>query len=208
MPDEFPPNSDTSKNAAPKVERVVQGEAVRRKKSLGKQFKGIFFSGDARTSAAYAIEEVFIPMAKEALFDAWRDGWERLFFGETRRSKSGPPRPGGATGHIQYNQYSRFLGGDKGGPQRIPLSKRARTTHDFDEIVLEDQRDAEEVIDRLFEQVSRFNSVSVADLYVMLGLESHHTDHKWGWEDLRGASVVRARGGGYLLNLPAPEPLN
>ena len=67
--------------------------------------------------------------------------------------------------------------------------------------------EAEEVIDRLFELVSIYESATVADLYELVGLSSTHTDHKWGWTDLMGAGVSRIRGG-YLLDLPDPEPLD
>jgi hypothetical protein len=72
--------------------------------------------------------------------------------------------------------------------------------------VLDQRAEAEEVIDRLFDVVSRYGSASVADLYELVGLDSTHTDHKWGWEELTGAGVSRIRGG-YLLDLPEPEPL-
>jgi hypothetical protein len=66
---------------------------------------------------------------------------------------------------------------------------------------------SENVVDNLFELVSRYESATVADLYELVGLNSTHTDHKWGWTDLHGAGVTRIRGG-YLLDLPEPEPLD
>jgi len=41
----------------------------------------------------------------------------------------------------------------------------------------------------------------------LVGLAATHTDNKWGWTDLSGAGVSRIRGG-YLLDLPEPEPLD
>jgi hypothetical protein len=67
--------------------------------------------------------------------------------------------------------------------------------------------EAEEVIDRLFDVVSRYETATVADLYEMVGVTGNYTDDKWGWTDLRGASVQRVRNG-YLLDLPRPEPLD
>jgi hypothetical protein len=87
------------------------------------------------------------------------------------------------------------------------LSREARAKHNFDEIVLNSRVEAEEVIDRLYDVVSRYESASVADLYELVGLSSTHTDHKWGWTDIRGAGVQRVRDG-YLLDLPSPEPLD
>jgi hypothetical protein len=78
--------------------------------------------------------------------------------------------------------------------------------HDFDEIVLSSRREAEDVIDRLFDLVGQYGSATVSDLYELVGLPSTHTDNKWGWEDARGAGVTRVRNG-YLLDLPEPEPL-
>ena len=89
-------------------------------------------------------------------------------------------------------------------PQRV-MSRQARSRHDFDEIVLETRAEAEEVIDRLFDLVSRYESATVADLYELVGLPSSHTDHKWGWTDVRGAGATRTRDG-YLLDLPEPRP--
>ena len=86
------------------------------------------------------------------------------------------------------------------------MSRQARARHDFDEIVLDSRVEAEAVIDRLFDLVSRYESATVADLYEIVGLSSTHIDHKWGWTDLRGAGVSRIRDG-YLLDLPEPHSL-
>lgn len=67
--------------------------------------------------------------------------------------------------------------------------------------------EAEEVIDRMFDLVSQYEMVTVADLYDLVGLANNYTDEKWGWTDIRGAGVSRIKGG-YLLDLPRPEPLD
>jgi hypothetical protein len=61
----------------------------------------------------------------------------------------------------------------------------------------------------MYDYMSRFGTVSVAHLYELTGIQSSHTDMKWGWDELRGSRVVPQRnGGGYLLDLPEPEPLD
>ena len=87
------------------------------------------------------------------------------------------------------------------------LSRAARTRHSFDEIVIPSRQEAEEVLDRMYDLLSRYGSVSVADLYEMTGIQSTHTDIKWGWEALTGSRVSRLRAGGYLIDLPEPQPL-
>lgn len=205
--DQFPSNSRKARDAErdPKrVERVVSATAVRRKRSLGKQFRHTFIGGDARTAMGYVIANVLIPAAQEAMLEAWTSGFEKLIYGEHRRARG--RMPGSSLGHVSYNSMSRTP------PQSRPqfpqsLSRTARARGSFDEIIIPSRQEAEEVLDRLYDLISKYDSATVADLYELTGVASTHTDHKWGWEDLKGASVGRVRGGGYLLNLPEPESL-
>lgn len=205
MEPEFPPNSKmskTGKNLEKNITSVVSGSAVRRKKSLRKQFSETFVAGDMRTAVRYVAFDVLLPAAKDMVVESFTQGIEKLIFGDSRRRGSTTPMSG-PTGYVSYNRYS--MAGRSSGPSRA-LSRQARARHNFDEIVLDDRVEAENVVDNLFELVSRYESATVADLYELVGLSSTHTDHKWGWTDLHGAGVTRVRGG-YLLDLPEPEPL-
>lgn len=202
---EFPPNSERSKKSTKSeknVTQVVSSGVTRKKKSLRKQFQETFVAGDFRTAVRYVMFDVLLPAAKDMVVEAGSQGIEKLIFGDSSRRRGMRP-PSGPTGHISYNRYSPMT--RQGGPERA-ISRQARARHNFDEIVLDQRAEAEEVIDRLFELVSQYESATVADLYELVGLSSTHTDHKWGWEDLTGAGVSRIRGG-YLLDLPEPEPL-
>jgi hypothetical protein len=204
---EFPSNSEMSKKNAPSdknISSVVSGGAVRRKKSLRKQFSETFVAGDARTAIRYVIFDVLLPAAKDMVVEAGSQGIEKLIFGDSRRRGSTRPQAG-PTGYVSYNRMT--MGSSRlAGPERA-ISRQARARHNFDEIILDQRSEAEEVIDRLFDLVSRYESATVADLYELVGLASTHTDNKWGWTDLSGAGVSRIRGG-YLLDLPEPEPLD
>jgi len=202
---DFPPNSDKSKlgevEEEPKrVEQVTTSAAKRRKKGLGRKFKDTFFGGDSKTAIQYVWFSVLIPAVKDALVEAGAQGIEKLIFGETRRQRSGPPS--GPLGHVSYHRYSR-----PGSEPPRQISQRARSQHDFDEIILNSRQEADNVIDRLFDLVSRYGEATVADLYELVGLRSTHTDHKWGWTDVRGTGTVKVRDG-YLISLPDPEPLS
>lgn len=199
---EYPANSDKSKlgeTEEKKVEQVTSSPAIRRKKGLGKQFKGIFFGGDAKSALSYMVNSVLIPAAKEALAEAGEQGIRQLIFGQNQRQRNAPPS--GAGGYVSYNRYAMNQ------QQRSrTISPRGRARHDFDEIILETRQEAEDAIDRLFDLVGQYGSATVSDLYELVGIQSTHADQKWGWEELRGAGVSRVRGG-YLLDLPDPEPL-
>lgn len=49
--------------------------------------------------------------------------------------------------------------------------------------------------------------MSVADLYDLVGINGNYTDNKYGWFNIRTASVVRVRDG-YMIKLPKAVPLN
>jgi hypothetical protein len=213
---EFPGNSHIDKEGEKpkepetppekKVEQITQESAKRRKKPLGKRFSGMFFGGDAKTAGSYVLFEVMLPAAKDMLVEGGSQIIERMIYGDSRRTgrrRAGSTTPvSGERGYVSYNRYSQ--------PQQEPpiaMSRRARAQHDFDEIVLETRPEAEAVMDQMYEFLSRYNVVLVADLYGMVGITATHVDNKWGWTDLRGTGVSRIRGGGYLLDLPEPKSL-
>jgi len=204
---DFPPNSEVSKRRTEDrhVERVTSSEAIRKKKSLRKRFSESLVAGDGRMVVSYVLLDVLLPAVKDMIVDATHSGMEKLIFGESRRYR-GVTRPqSGDLGYVQYNRYSSSSRMPMSSSQRA-MSRQARARHDFDEIILDSRVDAEEVIDRLFDLVSRYDEATVADLYELVGLAPTHTDNKWGWTDIRGAGVTRTRDG-YLLDLPEPQPL-
>jgi hypothetical protein len=207
--------TDEAKPAGPgipdpkKIEKVVAGQVVRRKKPLSKKFMETFVGGDAKSVWQYVVFDVLIPAGKDMVADAFSQGIERMLFGEARStSRRTGARPGG-NGYISYNRYSPSNSQRRDEPRERNSgpSRRARATHDFDEIILATRAEAQEVVDRLFDIVAKYGTVSVADLYELVGVTGSYTDDKWGWTDIRGASVARISSG-YLLDLPQPEPIN
>lgn len=212
---DYPSNSRRARDGEepPKVEpkkvtKVTQGEVVRRKKPLGKRFAETFVGGDARGVWGYVVLDVLVPAAKDMVADAFSTGIERMLFGETRGVHR-RSRHGGSSGYVSYNRFSSGSSPYRDGPNdvRRQMSRRGRSQHDFDEIILETRVEAEEVIDNLFELVSQYESATVADLYELVGITGSYTDNKWGWTDIRGAGVTHVRNG-YLLDLPRPDLLD
>lgn len=205
------PAKDAQRPGPKKIERVTQSDARRRKKPLGKRFAETFVGGDARGVWGYVAFDVLIPAAKDTIADAFSTGVERMLFGSDTRyrgRRNHHHSPSGQNGYVAYNRYAptRPYNPTKDEPRQI--SRRSRAVHDFDEIILDTRVEAEEVIDRLFDLVSRYESATVADLYELVGIESNYTDNKYGWLDVRGAGVTRLPRGGYLLDLPKPELLD
>ncbi len=212
--DQFPGNSkrpERSREEPKKVERVVQGEAVRRKVPLGRRFTQNIIGGDAQSVLGYMLEEIVIPYVRDMISDALTGGIDRAIFGENARGRGGRSHRGGSGRGTDYHSISSNRGGrpayrdDRDRPRE--LSRRSRSSHNFDEIILEQRVEAEEVLDRMDAWIDKYGMVSVAEFYELCGVSGNYTDQKYGWTDIRGASIHRVRGG-YLVKLPPPEPLD
>jgi len=209
---EFPSNSTARarKTAAPsprgeqkeRVGRVAQGQVIRRKKSLGRRAFDMF-GGDARNAGEFIVTAL-IEAAKDAVVDGFTGGIERMVFGEAsgrrpRRAGGGMFTSGVQRPHTNYQQPTTI--------RQPTLSPRGRANFQFDEILLESRVEGDEIIATMIERIEQYGAATVRDLYDALGVESKWTEEKYGWTDLGYARVHRARGGGYLLDLPKPEPL-
>lgn len=190
-----------------RVERVVETTAIQRKKPLGRRFLETFVGGDAKGVLGYVMMDVLLPAAKDMVADAVSTGIERMLFGDARSSSRRSGYRPGATGGSGYVSYNRFSSPGVKRDEHRTISSRARSRHEFDEIILATRVEAEEVVDRLFDLVSKYESATVADLYELVGISGNYMDEKWGWTDLRGASIRRVRNG-YLLDLPRAESLD
>lgn len=208
--DQYPSNSKRPVNTSDepkKIARVVEGEVVRRKTPISRRMSQNLIGGDAQSVWGYVFGEVLIPAARDMVADAVSGGVERMIFGEHSPGRSRGRSRGGSVGHVPYNRPSAITGRTiRNDEPRREISRRARSTHSFDEIILASRHEAEEVLDRLDDLCARYQNASVADFYELCGISGNYTDDKWGWTEMHGASVSRVRNG-YLLNLPKPEQL-
>lgn len=221
MENQFPGNSNTQQPpaAAPakkKVQKVVTGQVVQRKKPVGRRIKEFFFHGeDTKSVLSHVFHEVLVPAAKDAAYNAGDQALQRKLYGEFR-ARRGPVVPGGVFGNVTYNAYNRFAGG--GVPstlrpdpraqvqQQMPLNRGRAQRRDIGELIFGSRAEATEVLDQMIAIIAQFQVVSLSDLWDMIGHTGEFTDEKWGWSDLMGADIQRS-GDGYILLLPPLQPL-
>lgn len=158
-------------------------------------------------AAEYMAMEVVVPAIRDTVFDALHGGLNQLMYGDTRHRRGSTPPAYSNVGQVNYQGMSSPTNSRTRAPAPRMLSRQSRAQQAFDDIVIPTRTEAETVLDQMFEILSRYDMVTVAELYEMTGIQSGHTDHKWGWTNLRGAKVSRLRSGGYLLELPEPEAL-
>lgn len=214
----YPPNSKKSQEEArsrsekpapeeKKVKKVISGEAVQRKKSLGRKIKETFTGDDMHSVGTFIVYDILVPSIKTMLSDVLNQGADRMLFGDSRSRRVQPQRGGSRyTSDIRYDRMSHPAG-RAGESDRRDLSPRARANHDFNEVVLASRGEAEEVLDRLVDLIREYDVATVSDLYELVGITGSFADQKWGWSDLRGARVENVRGG-FLLNLPRTRPID
>lgn len=192
-----------------KVEKVICGTVVQKKKGLFKKITETFIEDDSKSVGDYVIHDVMVPAAKSMVSDMISGGIEMLLFGGRRGSRTMRDR---GRSYVNYNSAS-YRGMSRDVPTRHEremgrsMSYSGRSRHDFDEIILETRGEAEEVLSHLVDLTLDYDVATVADLYDLVGITSNFTDNKYGWTDLGRASVSRVRGG-YVIDLPRPQPID
>jgi len=207
---EYPGNSQYKRpNPAPDkpktVEKIVTGNVTMRKPTLGKRARELFLSGSAQSVWGYVAYEILLPALKDTVADVVIGGVERSLFGDSRPrgGHRGAPSQFGVT---NYGNFSKPSGGSRYAKDDRQVSRRARSTHSFGEIVLDTRPEADQVLMLLTELVDQYGQATVNDLYSALGVTGEFTDVVYGWTDLMDARVVR-RNYGYILDLPPTEVL-
>ena len=177
-----------------KVQKVVTGKVTTKKKSGLSKFAGVVIQEDVQNVKKYIFSEVLIPALKKAISDVVRNGIDMLLYGETGKSKSTPGSK------VSYNS----MYDDRRSSKREPSYGSG---FDYDEFVFETRGDAEFVLGQMEDILSMYPVVSVADFYDLLGITPPHTANKYGWTDLRSASVSRVRNG-HVIKLPRALPID
>ena len=180
-----------------KVEKVISGTVKTKKKNEIKKFADIFISEDAGNVKSYILMDVLIPAIKKAIDDIFTNGIRMLLWGDKEKSSGSS-----AASRLSYRSYY-----DKKDNQRESSNFSSRSLYNYDDIIFDNRGEAEEVLSRMDELISTYNVASVADLYDLVGITGNYTDYRYGWTDIRSASVVRIRDG-YIIKLPKALPLN
>lgn len=190
-----------------KLEKVVTGRVVRRKKPLGRRLKETFFGSDSSSVFGYLGKEVLLPALQNLITDFVTQGIEKAVYGEVRHRRPQTGYRGSyrqPNTHISYDRPSSIVRPSQPTPARRPITQPS--AFDIGEVILGTKHEAQVVVDQLYERIRDYDCATVANLNELIGEMSSITDHKWGWTDLEGLEIKRVREG-YLIILPDPEDL-
>ena len=215
---DYQSNSDKSKEEKPKleekkIEKVISGEVVVRKKSIGRKFKEIFFGGEIKSVARSIASDVLLPGLRDLVYNVTARGVEKMVYGESMRDRRRYNQP-----RTQYYNNPTPLSGSRiyygpdprervvlpDQPPRIP--PRRGSNSNLIELIIPTRADAELVVEMLLDIIDKYGVASVADLYEFVGYPSHYTDNAWGWRYLKTVQV-RQINEGYMIDLPQPDPI-
>lgn len=190
--------AEQSKLAEHKIEKVVTGPVITRKKSGFDKLKSEFISDDAKNIKSYVFGEVLIPAIKKAVLDIVTDGINILLYGESGKIGRKTTTADRVSYRSYYNGYESSTR-DRGISRAINYS--------YDDIVLNTRGEAEDVLLRMDELMETYGLVRVADLYDLVGITGNYTDNKYGWTNIRNAEIVRVRDG-YMIKMPRAVPID
>ena len=212
----FPSNSNEPRRIHPekpeekRVFKVIEGDAIRRKKTLGTRFREMFLGGDTKGVFEYVIGDVMVPALKDLIADSVSQGIERMIFGENRENRpsrrtASRPSAFGSSNVVNYTRYASNRRDERTRPPSGTI--RSRASHAFDDVILDTRAEAEKVLDTLNDLIKRHVFATVRDLYECVGENFHHVDEKWGWYNLDSA-YIRKISSGYLLSLPEVDEIS
>lgn len=207
--------SSGQQNEAPaeeirKLEPVVKGKVIRRKKSVGRKLRDVFFGGESSV-LTYIGREVLLPALQNLLIDSVTQGVDKTIertFGVSPRGGR-PPFRGSTVSrpHISYDRPSSIVRSpvntNSSLSQRRPIQPSSRPSNDVGEVILESHMAAQVILDRMWDIVQEYQVVTVSDFKELIGETSHYVDRKWGWDEDAEFSIRRVREG-WLLVIPDP----
>lgn len=199
------------KEQVKKEPKEMLAQARVRKPSKLKSAAQTFLGDTAENVVSHVLLSVLIPTAKDLLRDMVTEGIDRLLFGERgarggRTTRRGYQRRDGGT-IVSYGDYY-----STGGRRPSTTRRSDKTLHApgyqsrLDNVVFASRTDATEVLDFMYEFLSQYNVVSVADFFELSGLEdmSDWTDNNWGWLELSGVKIASNKDG-VTIKFPEPE---
>lgn len=187
-----------------KVDKVIGGGAIQRKKPLTRRIAENFTGADARSVGQYVLFEVVLPQVKDLIYDVGSSALQRSLFGD--RGSNSYTSSSRRKGYTPYNTVATAAV-SKVQQQMKPAPQA--TSDEFGEIIVESRGEAQEVMDKIGNLIETYGMASVSDLKAAVGLTGSFTDEKFGWIAMGGTDIRRVGGAqpGYLLILPRPEEL-
>lgn len=195
-------NSEEPNAALPekkKIEKpVLSPDTTVKKPSVLAKVKDTFFHGrNFGDVCHYVVTEIVAPTIIDGIANASKAAIDGFLYGEAR------PRNSSSYGNQKTNYGSLSRPGSGNGGIVVRGGNGSKTDYSriarrFENVVISNRRDAENILQYLIDYIEEYNYVTVADFYDLFdegAPESKFTDNNWGWKNLNGVRIDHVPGG-------------
>jgi hypothetical protein len=193
-------NEEKENHKPKKLDKVVKGE-VKKKLGTSKILSNEFVKEEPSYVRDYILGEVVLPAVKNLIADIINNGVSMFLFGETRA-----PRRGDARDRGRYSQRDRYYQRDEYDEPRERRYRNRMRYDDFSHIILTSRVDAITVLNDMRDYIEDYGSVTVSNLYELVGEDSQGIDNSYGWTNLDRAYIKDVRDG-YIIEFPKAKYL-
>lgn len=195
--------------------KVIKGKA-KQEKNIAKKVVGFLFSDKIDSVANYLTWYVLGPSLRDLIFKLGTGALQMALYGG--QGGAGVPPMGGYGYGAGYSSnarrdpvpYNTMYGYPQAGygyaqPQVQPAVYQQRIT--LNDISFDSRDDALLVIDRMQEEIRKYQKVRAADFYTFAGItgqESNWTLQSNGWYDLSQAKPLMRTDGRWMIDFPPP----
>lgn len=175
-------------------------KAKPRKKGLAERLViGLIGNAEQEGALKYIGKEIIMPSIKDLSYNAIQSLASSLLYGQD--GQQAPRNQSYSTrGPVQRTNYQ----GAYGSKPSTASAKPRNVRQEVEDYILETRQDAVIVLDSLIDQCQRYGSVSIADYYDLVGVDSTYTQGKYGWSDLSRARIITNRHG-FTIAFPPVE---
>jgi hypothetical protein len=181
-----------------RANKVVTGKVRTKKKSAIRNFADVFVVEDAENVKSYVVSDVIVPTIKNTILEVVR----MFMFGGRGGDRARTSTPF-ASSKVSYRS---FYGGAE-PPPRQKYSADSVSKFDYEDLVFETYGEADNVLEHMDNILKEYGVVTVMDMYDLADISAPYTCDRYGWTDIHTAKVVRALGGGYMIDLPKATPV-
>lgn len=196
----------------PKQEKIISSNVTKvdvKKKSLFERtILAIIGPNGIKSLGGYLTRDIIGPAIKNIIVDSVTSGINMLVYKDDNHvtySKRNYGQP------VNYNKQSKVSYGtaysstpNKGRQyyDDTPFGNKSKAY--ADEYLFKDRREALDVLNELRNNILKYNYVSLADYYDMIGAPSVFTDNNYGWSWLEEVPIRNVQGG-FVIQLPEVE---
>jgi hypothetical protein len=182
------------------IKKVVDGKVQKAQKGEFRKAVEAFLPPEGVAEIKdHIILDVVVPTIKKIISDTV----ETILWGSVGANKPYGTRSNTISGRPSYqSHYDKH----RNNPTERPVGRLA-DRYEFNHVELETRGEAMSLIDGLRDIIDQYESVTVAELYEMVGLSGDYTDNYYGWMDIRGVTITHERNGMWAVKLPKPIKL-